>query len=603
MAGTACAGAAIINGPAAGTLTVRCMGERACSGVMAVDHSQGVDTTIVCGGGQSCNGNVQFNLGTGYSRVACIGQPDSCGGGVVFNLPHDAQALSGAAFMCTGSFCPSSAPAPFSNIGLPSAPMNPAQSTPWKPPTSQFVPIDPVVPAPPQLGTPKTATPPGSAGGALIGASAPMSVQLPNEIVVCEGQSCACSNTKPCLIQCISPDACKDAVLQCPTDFDCHLICADTACDKVQVTGPVANNLIVECLGDSSCMNANFEGAEAFDVDITCDGIDSCKGAATYLTCGLGECNIQCTGEVSCDAAQISVGITKSFICFGASAPCPPNFTAAPAPAPTPEPTMPCQGMPECPCNYQECFEQRDPVTCGCSCPFEILLLAYQGSPAICGTNTPLMYLDNACACGCPAGSMPAGGCPGGQEFNGETCQCECPAAALAACSGNAQLNTLTCECECPTWTPRENDCLALNKVLRDCECQCPIPCPGPGQIQSSGSCRCGCPFGTPEPSQCPSGFIDELYCQCAAPLPSKYCCQTSEPNFLPWAGRCWGETSETACNAVDAGRCVWDANNCHPDPPINSINPTKGCFMRDEPCAVDGDCCSEVCRVNGFCR
>lgn len=76
---------------------------------------------------------------------------------------------------------------------------------------------------------------------------------------------------------------------------------------------------------------------------------------------------------------------------------------------------------------------------------------------------------------------------------------------------------------------------------------------------------RCGCPFGTPDPASCASGFIDELYCQCAAPLPSTYCCQTSEPNFLPWAGRCWGQTSAAACNAVDAGRCVWDSNNCHP--------------------------------------
>lgn len=112
MAGTACSGSAIVYGPAAGTLTVRCMGDRACSGVMAVDHTFGVDTTIICGGSQSCTGSVQFNFGSGYSRVACIGNPDSCQG-VDFNLPPDAQTLSGAAFLCTGVFCPGSAPAPF----------------------------------------------------------------------------------------------------------------------------------------------------------------------------------------------------------------------------------------------------------------------------------------------------------------------------------------------------------------------------------------------------------------------------------------------------------------------------------------------------------
>lgn len=219
----------------------------------------------------------------------------------------------------------------------------------------------------------------------------------------------------------------------------------------------------------------------------TCGGVDACKGAATFLSCGLGHCDVDCTGEVSCDAAVITPGVTKSFICFGASAPCPPNFTSAPIPPPTGAPTEPCAELPPCPCHYQQCFEARDPVTCGCSCPFEILLLAHQGSPTICGSNTsPLQYLDNACACDCPAGSKPEGGCPGGQVFNGETCSCECP--SYVTCNGPATLNPTSCQCECPTWTPRENDCLALNKVLRDCECACPIPCPGPGQIQSSGS-------------------------------------------------------------------------------------------------------------------
>jgi len=163
--------------------------------------------------------------------------------------------------------------------------------------------------------------------------------------------------------------------------------------------------------------------------------------------------------------------------------------------------------------------------------------------------------------------------------------------------------NALTCECECAAFAPRENDCLALNKVLRDCQCGCQEGCEGSGQIQSSSSCRCGCPSGTPLASECESGVLDELSCQCAVPLPSSYCCQTSEPNFLPWAGRCWGKTTADSCNAVAAGRCVWDDTNCHPDPPVNSLDLTKGCVMRDQACAVDEDCCSEVCRVNGFCR
>lgn len=146
---------------------------------------------------------------------------------------------------------------------------------------------------------------------------------------------------------------------------------------------------------------------------------------------------------------------------------------------------------------------------------------------------------------------------------------------------------------------------MALNKVLRDCECQCPIPCPGAGQIQSSSSCRCGCPFTTPDPSSCASGFIDELNCQCAKPIkpPTNYCCLTAEPGFLPWAGRCWGETDEISCSTVENGRCVWNPDQCLPDPPVNSLDPTQGCRFRDDPCSSGADCCSEVCRVNGFCR
>lgn len=438
----------------------------------------------------------------------------------------------------------------------------------------------------------------------------PIAVVVPDEIVVCDGASCACSNTQACTIQCTAGDACKDSTLLCPADYDCTLVCADNTCDKAKVTAPVGHDFTVLCTGESACMNANFMASEARDTSYTCSGKDGCKGASTKINCGLGHCTVDCSGEATCDSSDIMPGSALSFDCYGRDAPCPRSYTAAPVPEPTFSPTDACFGMGPCPCLNAQCFEERDPVTCECQCPFEILLLAHRQDPAICTHLLPAgmgndnhVYIDSSCSCDCPVGAYPDGGCPGGQFFNEDACACECP--LVMECGGSSILNPVTCQCECPSWAPKASDCLALNKVLRDCECQCPIPCPGAGQIQSSSSCRCGCPFTTPDPSSCASGFIDELYCQCAKPIkpPTNYCCLTAEPGFLPWAGRCWGQTDEISCSAVENGRCLWNPDQCLPDPPVNSLDPTQACRFRDDPCSSGADCCSEVCRVNGFCR
>lgn len=335
-------------------------------------------------------------------------------------------------------------------------------------------------------------------------------------------------------------------------------------------------------------------------VSYSCLGEESCMGAS--INCGLGHCKVDCSGGAACDGAGIANGVALSFDCYGPTAGCPTTYTAAPVPVPTYAPTPPCNALSDCPCDYPNCFEKRDPLTCECECPISVLLAAHRNDPTICGADNYVhQYIDSACACGCPAHKRPFGGCPGGQVYNEFTCECGCPNSA--DCKGASVLNPNTCQCECPAWAPRASDCLAINKVLRDCECACPIPCPGPGQIQSTSGCQCGCPYTTPDPSTCSSGFIDELSCQCAVPLPSDYCCLTTIPNFTPFAGWCWGHQNPTACGAVPDQRCTWNAASCLPSPPVNNLDRSKPCLMRDEPCSVNGDCCSEVCRVTGFCR
>lgn len=178
-------------------------------------------------------------------------------------------------------------------------------------------------------------------------------------------------------------------------------------------------------------------------------------------------------------------------------------------------------------------------------------------------------------------------------------CQCQTP------CSEPYVQNNNNCACECPTWTPSHHDCMALKKVQRDCHCECPSSCPGSGQIQGR-DCRCACPFGTPTAANCPSGVVDPMQCECAngtPPIASGYCCKTTIPNFTPFQGMCWGNKNEVSCAAVPDAVCVWDGFDCLPDPPINTLDLTKGCAFRDQACALNSDCCSEVCRITGFCR
>jgi len=522
-------------------------------------------------------------------------------------------------------------------------------SSPTKLPTASPL-SDVVVVAGGSTGSPGHLGPRADPAAVPVLAVSPQAVVVPNEVLLCVGPACSCSGQKPCTIQCISPDACKDSFLLCPVHHHCILICSHTACDKVHVTAPIGHDFTVECDGDSSCMNAIFVASEARDVSYSCGGADSCKGAMTTLNCGTGSCDVQCLGDVSCGAAVIVPGAAAIFKCFGAFATCPPDYTPHPVPAPT-MPTMPptshCHSNPECPCEMQHCFEVRNMVTCECSCPLEILRLAHEGSNEICGRDSVLSYHPGSCACDCPIGSEPPDGCPGNQVLDKDLCRCACPNEDECAAGGGV-LNSVTCECLCPPWSPREEDCFSLNKELRNCECQCPHQCTEPGHIQSRDSCACGCPrwspretdcqamnlvlrgcrcvcpnecpvFGStmnvecececpswaPDPASCPTGHLDPLTCECSTVTqpPSKYCCLTTIAGFTPYAGRCWGVQKEAACAAVPDNVCRWDPLHCLPSPPVNSMDPSRPCVFRDLPCVLDADCCSEVCRSNGFCR
>lgn len=398
---------------------------------------------------------------------------------------------------------------------------------------------------------------------------APTQLVVPTETVFCSGETCACSGTKACVFQCGAGDSCDGTLLLCPRNFDCTLFCdAAASCDGVKVIGPVGHALSVHCVGDASCHSGDFLAAYSTEVSYSCGGVASCNGATTTLNCGTGHCAIECPGAASCDAAVIAIGQSASFSCSGPAALCPPTPAPTTATPTTPSPTLPtpppttpmvtgpaapippllassCSHLPRCPCPFALCLEERDPTAhCHCECPLEVLVAEYQRRTDICGASgSPLSYIPSSCACDCPPG------------------------------------------------TPTAAECLTIGRVLRDCECQ----------RQSTTVIGTAVNNGPSVPMVPTVGVAVE-----APPARSPFCCDTLIPGFTPYVGRCWRHRTEAECaeeadNAVTV--CRWNEAECLGDPPVNALNPYKGCAFRDEACGWDGDCCSEVCRVGGLCR
>jgi len=247
----------------------------------------------------------------------------------------------------------------------------------------------------------------------------------------------------------------------------------------------------------------------------------------------------------------------------------------------------------------------------------------------------PTEFDNELCTCGCPSWRPTysevfiRNACGSLAEFDHNTCKCLCPTNLIRRCAdmggsmsappdcrctecpfiiencpkpGHIQ-NLKTCNCECPPWSPTEAMCRILGKVLRDCECGCPVGCHGPGQIQDPATCQCGCPSSAPDPSTCLKGMIDPLTCRCEEDSP--YCCLAAMPDAKVLAGRCWRHRNAPHCLQESKGACVWDNTGfgCLPDPPVNSLDRSRACAFRNDPCLDDIDCCSEVCRWNGLCQ
>jgi hypothetical protein len=99
------------------------------------------------------------------------------------------------------------------------------------------------------------------------GGGAPTALPCPPTCDSCAGNVC--------VLSCVGDDACKDAMLACPTGRACRLECSGkSACAKLRLRCPATEPCTIEC-------------ADAKDV---------CQDMA--VTCGTSRCEAQCHGEV-----------------------------------------------------------------------------------------------------------------------------------------------------------------------------------------------------------------------------------------------------------------------------------------------------------------
>eukprot|EP01083_Nonionella_stella_P192439 711348_1 len=441
--------------------------------------------------------------------------------------------------------------------------------------------------------------------------------------VICDSQGptpCACpiGHVGECHIQCEgqSLDACKDSLIECNNNgYPCYVTCMmqNSCSGSTSIMGPANGKLVVNCIGDKSCEGSvQFNAETGTDFTANCDGMTSCKGASFNL--GKGVSTVACNGDPDAclssfwnllPGARTMTG--AAFECVGQS--CPINV---------PEPFSNVVGAPLGGC--------KDQGNCACE-------------P---GMNEPCHLACDGTSDSCKDGLI---------ECNSDGFDCIIDCISMNSCAGSTTIigpsgASLTVNCIGAKSCEGSVTVEAIDTTQTEINCRGNEACKGSGVVINFGngmnsvscsgqpdackdaqfnvpagalsfSCRgSNCPVepasfknGPPQSTQ-PIQPIQTQPIQQIQPIQpiqaggrSPYCCRTSIPGFKPWRGRCWDEQSEPSCLAEPNDRCIWDETNCHPNPPVNDLNPNIGCFMRDEHCTAHDNCCSEVCRIDGTCR
>ncbi len=102
-----------------------------------------------------------------------------------------------------------------------------------------------------------------------------------------------CAN-ETCTIDCNGDEACRDAQLTCPPDFNCVLECGgQSGCRNATLACPESYTCVVTCTGEAGCRDLEITCSTSGTCELSCSSIDeACRGAD--LRCGSNTCTATC---------------------------------------------------------------------------------------------------------------------------------------------------------------------------------------------------------------------------------------------------------------------------------------------------------------------
>eukprot|EP01084_Bolivina_argentea_P012584 23544_1 len=113
-------------------------------------------------------------------------------------------------------------------------------------------------------------------------------------------------------INCQALQACRQGIINAPHTTNVNLLCdfssslpINSACSQFKLDASQSPSVLINCLGQYSCYNADFFVDNAGTVKINSDGLYAMRFNDVYAYDVANELNITCMGTRSCEAANI----------------------------------------------------------------------------------------------------------------------------------------------------------------------------------------------------------------------------------------------------------------------------------------------------------
>eukprot|EP01084_Bolivina_argentea_P158252 275691_1 len=253
-------------------------------------------------------------------------------------------------------------------------------------------------------------------------------------------------------------------------------------------------------------------------------------------------------------------------------------------------------------------FDAQNNFIGGCHCGCDPSL--YDSSSAnYCDNPRQINFnpitLSGDCSCNCPTEKQQ---CRYPQIWDEIECECLCPSfLTTKSCNSPAMWRADICACTCANGIGSiggpciQNAKFIGGNVLPDCTCDLQInnnnnnniygiECPGV-QVHDAISDSCLCPGFMGSASTCnPPRIWNDANCFCGCVIGSIGGPCVENGNFIE------GSIVQSDCI------CDYGVNNAPTNPNNNPFTVNAVCKFRGEPCSVDEHCCTNICKINGFC-